>query len=191
LRRRLLNLLTALSLLLCVAAVALWVRSYIRHDVMRYYTAGGNRCGFIASRGTLVFDHQSNVIYYGGKVPSKWEVNSRPTDDLRTMAWRSPWTERRLFGYGVVINRGVVGQGQQSARPGEWRSFVLILPYWLILVAFGVLPTVFVIRRARSTRRRKNGLCPRCGYDLRATPGRCPECGAKQRVIVSTDTVRP
>jgi hypothetical protein len=26
--------------------------------------------------------------------------------------------------------------------------------------------------------RRVQGLCPECGYDLRATPGRCPECGA-------------
>jgi hypothetical protein len=35
-RRRLLNFLTALSLLVCVAAVALWVRSYWASDWISY-----------------------------------------------------------------------------------------------------------------------------------------------------------
>ena len=58
------------------------------------------------------------------------------------------------------------------------RSRTLIVPCWALLLVFGVLPATWYVRRRRVRHRRLAGLCPSCGYDLRATPGRCPECGA-------------
>jgi hypothetical protein len=53
------------------------------------------------------------------------------------------------------------------------------LPHWLPLLLV-TLPAAAAELRSRARRRRggRAGLCPRCGYDLRATPDRCPECGA-------------
>ena len=52
----------------------------------------------------------------------------------------------------------------------------------LVLVPLALMAwfVVFMLRDARENERHKRmplGLCPNCGYDLRACQGVCPECG--------------
>jgi hypothetical protein len=52
---------------------------------------------------------------------------------------------------------------------------------WLLFFSILLLLRAAVRRALRGSlahRRTLRGLCPACGYDLRATPDRCPECGA-------------
>ncbi len=64
-----------------------------------------------------------------------------------------------------------------AGEPG--RTIVGVL-MWTLIVACVVTLTLGILGRRymeKKSQRLAAGLCPACGYDLRATPDRCPECG--------------
>ena len=58
---------------------------------------------------------------------------------------------------------------------------VLIAPAWILPVLFAAYPSIAFIRGpVRRHRRRKRGLCLKCGYDLTGNvTGVCSECGTE------------
>ncbi|HWH71605.1 MAG TPA: hypothetical protein VNT26_19690, partial [Candidatus Sulfotelmatobacter sp.] len=74
---------------------------------------------------------------------------------------------------------------RETTAASTWHAgssrYYLDLPYWLLLPTTALLPAIYLAttfrRHLRARRRLTAGLCPTCGYDLRATPERCPECG--------------
>jgi hypothetical protein len=69
---------------------------------------------------------------------------------------------------------------------GQWGDKSLLwnleIPYWMIVLAMLAFLAISIgwWRRERKRRQlQQAGMCPRCGYDLRATPDRCSECGSE------------
>ncbi len=74
-------------------------------------------------------------------------------------------------------------RGAPTAPGGPLAATVLLartflFPLWVPLLVFGCATWRLRFAPANLLRRRKKlGLCLRCGYDLRASRERCPECG--------------
>src|SRR5258706_3035630 len=167
LRRIIFNVLTALSLLLCVATAGLWVRSYTTQDtVYRDNNTYGIRRILSATEGHLMIARINIVERFrlGRTVrrEAKWSYESVPPGG--EFVFDTPITDARFAGF--------------SYRRGEleqyWDCCVVVVPFWAITLALAMLPAI----RLRKLRRRWSpGCCPTCSYDLRATPDRSPECG--------------
>ena len=173
--RRLLNLLSILSLLLFVATAALWVRGKWASDILLYVTGGtrtssqtiwmaGNGAGGIA---LLVFHGSGSDIDSPGQPLGYQRRQRRPQYAGMPPEWAS------------VVNRPGFAWFAQESNPygGQQGTFGVIVPAWSVLTLLAAFPVARLLLHLRRRRRFRAGTCPRCGYDLRATPGRCPECG--------------
>jgi hypothetical protein len=193
-KRPLLNFLTMLSLLLCAAVTALWVRSVsvFDHVTWRYQVdvtpaeRDERSLHAVSVRGWL-FVGRSREQYRPFPPWEGWtQPHPRPGMSRSTLSKRPGWANdeldllesfrggpgRRPFGVGVARTWSVTNHG------GPIRQFDgIAAPHCLIALAL-TLPAFFsAARRWRHKRSRRPGMCRHCGYDLRATPDRCPECG--------------
>jgi hypothetical protein len=81
-------------------------------------------------------------------------------------------TRLEKLGFRVVYyDRGQPNSGRTV------KVAIITAPYWLVMGLALPAPLWALRRQVRPRSRRRRGLCPKCGYDLRASPDRCPECG--------------
>ena len=175
-RRGLLNLLTVLSLLLCVAVAGLWVRSYLPPDFYLFSQQGRVMVVFAESNRSATFSSRE------GRSPRlgiAW-------DDARSSA-RVHWQA-----LGLELVTGPAPTPPPATRTafrarrlvtGEYVMFAASYA-WLAAPAVAAAATCLYFVRRRAARQRE-GRCRSCGYDLRATPGQCPECGTAASVTTN------
>jgi len=165
--RHVYRLVGALSLLLCLAACGLWARSVWRSDLL-VAPIGEYNANVRSWDGLIYFDIYRQVALPGRSSERRWGHSSWPrANDESAWRWLGPrWWDRMGFGHYVGFN--TVGQ----------RVDQFVFPLYAVVLLTAVPPALVLVRHIRARRRSRAGLCPRCGYDLRATPDRCPECGA-------------
>jgi hypothetical protein len=203
LARILLNALTVLSLLLFVATVALWVRSY-RVGEQWIFTPrlvnglpGSNSRSYFFSYRYLHSSRGKFELYDGVHRGTSAQARVGASPGYRRSSDFLPAHGRQRgapkewklafagFEYYSVPQQVVTAPPTTAPTIGSPQRLIaklryVVVPWWMSALATSILPLCWagcLWLRSRRQRCIRLVLCPACGYDLRATPGRCPECG--------------
>jgi hypothetical protein len=161
--RYILNLLTVLSLLLCLAVAAAWGSSYWRRYEVRYSDAAYEYLCYARSAHARV---RLYLASGDGSLPGPLWLSFSSAPAIATLR---PLTSSLP---GISWKRDV--EQQTFGRVDSW---VVEVHDAYPLALFASLPAWRIYHRWRRRRWSQPGRCRKCGYDLRATPDRCPECG--------------
>jgi hypothetical protein len=180
-KRRIFNVLAAVSLVLCVVsalhALSPPLRDWEWHDVPQWdfttWELEPEDMGLIVRHYTPVEPRVPGPPSNGGGGGSSPQY----------LAWVQrvqPWQFDRL---GFRLSRNVPMTAGASSDCYALKT-ELRAPYWLICAITSIAPAMLLVSKLRSRwrqswrrRQAQQNLCLTCGYDLRATPYRCPECG--------------
>jgi hypothetical protein len=156
--------LTVLSMLLCVVALALWPHSYRSATIVQRLWPERNVL-LVSVKGHVSLHEQVAPVF----PTTEWNFRFSPKFDERCVRHPVVWSAGGLSMERYDGTGDFIGSYDRS----------LVIPYWLPALVCLTLPMVRAASAIRYQRRRASlPACSTCGYDLTANvSGVCPECG--------------
>ena len=184
--RRILDLAAALSFLAALLLVPIWIDSYYRTVGERVPLLDGhNWTNYCESKEGMM-----SLRIWG---PGKAAIPEPLTDEwlaARAKAYHSIKIGRAGVAWGDLV---LFSQYQHGRGIKFYDDIILhvVLPNWAVMLFLLIFPAGWWGRNFRKRARLTHGLCPKCAYDLRATPARCPECGMENSNLTGETPVPP
>lgn len=170
-----LNMVAGLLLLVAVLLSIFWVRSYRGVDAYGV---------FMLDAKSIQSDIQIGINSNWGRIDGGITKLDYP-DAERIWKWTAVHYYNPIRPDQKVAHLGLDNFHLQKTLHHQDQftinTLLYSVPHWVLVVLFGLWPSVRFARMYRGYKTRNRALiegrCLSCGYDMRATPEKCPECG--------------